>query len=569
MVPDLLGAAVEYKAIKCTEKCTSKLTKMITDTTTFNKIRKEIEQNIAVYMKIPTRNLKDLLIVLAGTSSKQLLDNSDDLPKCKMIENEEDPFDCFQNVPGEFDYVNTVILKSQIKLPSIIGSTESVKFLRNLDLAENSLVFKSELVKYYLNYKWNKLLNLIIFQSLIVWSNIPLLISIIFIDSSNNYYIWAFIGTNSLLALIEITQIFVLGFPKYFGDSESKYAWTIIRMSSICLLGYLKFERIKVFEYLIFLVYSYCSYKISKKKKIPFITIISFIYSLVFWFGLENSFYTMIPMGSLLVLLFIITISFSNLKTEPWIPRLLFHALRLGVFIAFYFEGQNKFSLLWYLNCINLGIFIRCIHAFINLNQRDYIVLISDLLILLLVNLHIFLDYFLLINAAVLLISTAELAFYIAKIPENHKKTEYSTGLIILSLIIIVFDLSTSYYQFLTLVVINLIDVILLLSISELYFRLLTRNFFQLILNWNMLDSTRLAICGLWIHEAFYNPENLQDDLTFAQCFLTFIRGVTAFRAFSGTRYYVRLVFNSLNDIKFLYSNIFLLNFLLRFASRT
>lgn len=331
MVPDLLGAAVEYKAIKCTEKCTSKLTKVITDTTTFNKIRKEIEQNIAVYMKIPTRNLKDLLIVLAGTSSKQLLDNSDDLPKCKMIENEEDPFDCFQNVPGEFDYVNTVILKSQIKLPSIIGSTESVKFLRNLDLAENSLVFKSELVKYYLNYKWNKLLNLIIFQSLVVWSNIPLLISIIFIDSSNNYYIWAFIGTNSLLALIEITQIFVLGFPKYFGDSESKYAWTIIRMSSICLLGYLKFERIKVFEYFIFLVYSYCSYKISKKKKIPFITIISFIYSLVFWFGLENSFYTMIPMGSLLVLLFIITISFSNLKTEPWIPRLLFHALRLGV----------------------------------------------------------------------------------------------------------------------------------------------------------------------------------------------------------------------------------------------
>ncbi|OMJ93875.1 hypothetical protein SteCoe_3067 [Stentor coeruleus] len=74
---------------------------------------------------------------------------------------------------------------------------------------------------------------------------------------------------------------------------------------------------------------------------------------------------------------------------------------------------------------------------------------------------------------------------------------------------------------------------------------------------WNYIDICRLTftcLCVLTIDTDYNYLEEIA-------IFLNFIRGLTAFRMFDGTRYYIKLIFRSLNDVKyfllmFTYSNL-------------
>lgn len=64
---------------------------------------------------------------------------------------------------------------------------------------------------------------------------------------------------------------------------------------------------------------------------------------------------------------------------------------------------------------------------------------------------------------------------------------------------------------------------------------------------WNYIDISRFALSIVWI----ITISKDRYSLTWVVVLLNFIRGLTAFRLFDGTRHYVRLIYRALNDIKY------------------
>ncbi|OMJ93558.1 hypothetical protein SteCoe_3390 [Stentor coeruleus] len=63
----------------------------------------------------------------------------------------------------------------------------------------------------------------------------------------------------------------------------------------------------------------------------------------------------------------------------------------------------------------------------------------------------------------------------------------------------------------------------------------------------NLIDITRFSLTSIWIY-FLYDKTNYK-TLTWFMLFFNILRGVTGFRAFSTTRYYIRLIIESLRDI--------------------
>ena len=65
----------------------------------------------------------------------------------------------------------------------------------------------------------------------------------------------------------------------------------------------------------------------------------------------------------------------------------------------------------------------------------------------------------------------------------------------------------------------------------------------------NLIDCIRILTTSAWIILDFFNIFYLK--FTWIVAFLNLLRGITAFRLFDGTRYYVTLIIRALNDIKY------------------
>ena len=65
----------------------------------------------------------------------------------------------------------------------------------------------------------------------------------------------------------------------------------------------------------------------------------------------------------------------------------------------------------------------------------------------------------------------------------------------------------------------------------------------------NLIDCIRIIITSVWIVLDFFSIYYLK--FTWIVALLNLLRGITAFRLFDGTRYYVTLIIRALNDIKY------------------
>ena len=68
---------------------------------------------------------------------------------------------------------------------------------------------------------------------------------------------------------------------------------------------------------------------------------------------------------------------------------------------------------------------------------------------------------------------------------------------------------------------------------------------------WNYLDIARNAISVIWIVLGLFGISSLY--FTWSVALLNLLRGITVFRLFDGTRFYIELIFRSLNDIKYFF----------------
>ena len=116
-----------------------------------------------------------------------------------------------------------------------------------------------------------------------------------------------------------------------------------------------------------------------------------------------------------------------------------------------------------------------------------------------------------------------------------------------------------SYKELYTwLVVCVIIEVFFEGLITKKFVKNMGQNFSKFCLNWNSIDFFRIALCIVWLISRFSRSSQIIIDLLILT---NFIRGLTGFRCFNGTRYYVRLIFSSIWDIKafiviFIYSTI-------------
>ena len=65
----------------------------------------------------------------------------------------------------------------------------------------------------------------------------------------------------------------------------------------------------------------------------------------------------------------------------------------------------------------------------------------------------------------------------------------------------------------------------------------------------NQIDCIRIMTTSVWIVLDFFSIYYLK--FTWIVALLNLLRGITAFRLFDGTRYYVTLIIRALNDIKY------------------
>jgi hypothetical protein len=198
--------AVKFKSLNCSEQLFAFLSKAVKDAETSKQVLQIIEQEIEFYLTTASTSFRDFLDSLMQETTKQLVEDPDDLPKCAMIEDNSKVFNHFLNNPAEDDYVSSKIWSSVIKLPNIIGSSRSLNFLKNLEEAQNLSLYKSPLVKFYVKYKWDQLWSVIFLQDVLLLSNLPLLVVLMFLvkDGNFDFAFWSFIGVNFALAGLEV-----------------------------------------------------------------------------------------------------------------------------------------------------------------------------------------------------------------------------------------------------------------------------------------------------------------------------------------------------------------------------
>ena len=109
-------------------------------------------------------------------------------------------------------------------IPYIPGSAESIELLENISNCPNQQILKSEFVRTYIRNKWENIWLSILLVTILLWSNIILMVTLIILGSSHNNHLSfdylpvaiAFVAINGILLIYESFQAFTSGVAYFF-----------------------------------------------------------------------------------------------------------------------------------------------------------------------------------------------------------------------------------------------------------------------------------------------------------------------------------------------------------------
>ncbi|OMJ65966.1 hypothetical protein SteCoe_37360 [Stentor coeruleus] len=113
------------------------------------------------------------------------------------------------------DNVPLIMKNCSYRLPSVLGSNDSIQFIKEIVNCKNEEIFRTELVQYYILYGWLELKWWVYFYTFLTWVDIILLVLILYLNSLE--VICAFIVVNILLFIWEIMQM-IQEKGEYFDD---------------------------------------------------------------------------------------------------------------------------------------------------------------------------------------------------------------------------------------------------------------------------------------------------------------------------------------------------------------
>lgn len=477
-----------------------------------------------------------------------------------------------------------------IKLPCISGSAKSCELLKSLYFTPVTKIFRSGIIKYYILYKWNAIWIWAFAFSVLIWANLFLIILMLLYPAESMKYMFTFIAINALLLLSEVIQLFSLGPFRYLGNIEPydafyalhyvfivfQYLWLNIPLFILSALtclgkGYLKregkntskegkntsnegkiissLEKTSIETFILALALSMvlCIEKAFDSLEFMSFFAIQGIAILVFSYycmreSLKSYHFSLMLYAKILVILLIATYPLnSQNEIKPVLIYELFALLSSS--IVAYFAGMLE--KITNLNIVDLIIPLLSLgwaitnYYYLNFPTWSYLILII---------LAIIDDYCLRFN------------FY--NYPENKtylETSKYKPSLMIFPVLIlmIVGDFPLGIYVFSVFFAIDLLNE----SMNKSNFFLdIVESINTLVFNWNVVDCIRFLITGHFLYESFVFSE-ASTEVIWLMVVTNFLRGLTGFRIFSGTRYYIRLILRSITDVQafmaiFLYTTL-------------
>ncbi|OMJ66165.1 hypothetical protein SteCoe_37097 [Stentor coeruleus] len=467
----------------------------------------------------------------------------------------KESFEIFGLQENEMYEIQNIQVKcSIIILPAITGSYMSYELLKSLTFTKNLSVFRSELIRYYIKYKWNLLWSFIFFQTCLMWTNLALIIYLIVKEEF--WCVIAFIIVNALMLLFELTQLFSIGFFAYFGNVNKHIllytAFVLLAIAENILEGDVKmfFFGVWVFVYLTNELFT----KIFTQRQCIVVFFWLFLagFILLTWVQAANwLLLSFIILENLILFYFIISLNFEGHHLYSAILNL---KILLTLFSLFYTK-----DLLILLQIISLNFLTFEATAYQALSQKTWELLLYTFILGIppaLSILYYFIDELIIeiLYYCLIIVYLGEYLIIPSMFQSNIKSLRSTfkfTGPLILFLIIALEFYSgiNMIYMFFTYLV---LDLLLRAWKKDKFLRDVMKNGTKFLFNWNTIDLIRVVLCTLWVLEYFYKvaDKELIVLLNWSVVLVSFTRGLTGFRCFNGTRYYVRLILSSILDIK-------------------
>ncbi|OMJ92814.1 hypothetical protein SteCoe_4356 [Stentor coeruleus] len=453
-----------------------------------------------------------------------------------------------------YEIQNIQVKCSVIKLPSISGSYMSYELLKSLIFTKNLSVFRSEIIRYYIQYKWNLLWWFIFFQTCLMWINLALIIYLIV--KEDFWGVIAFIVVNSLMLLFELTQLFSIGFFAYFGNVNKHIllytAFVLLAIAENILEGNVRifFFAVWVFVYMVSELFT--KNFTQRQWVVVFFWLFLAGFTVLTWIQAETwLIISFITLENLILFYFIISLNFDG---HHLYSAILNVKLLLTLFSLFY----TKDSLIL-LEIISLNLLTFEVTAYQALSQKTYELILYTLILIIPPAISIL--YYLIDEIIIEILYYCLMIVYLGEylIIQNlfqsnikglRSTFKFSFPLVLFLLISIQFYSGHNLmYIFFTYLV---LDFLLRAWKKDKFLRDVTKNGTKFLFNWNTIDLIRVILCTLWVLEYFYKvaDKELIVLLNWSVVLVSFARGLTGFRCFNGTRYYVRLILRSILDIK-------------------
>ena len=599
-----------------------------------------LESDLKFILSSSSKHLPALLDILLISSRQQIQGDSQELPLIKLIDSNGflnkvklDAIKLLKNNTKGREVLNCEIYNSAIKFPSVHGSKESLQILESLASYENSKIFRCRIIQYYLKYKWDTLWYYILFQTMVLWSNLPLLFIMIFIENHSIEFAIAFIIVNSFLIITEILQVTSMGLFQYFGDLRPELGRAILAI--VCLVVFPVFDLN---------VIALCSFGVlelyifSSTKAETFIQCICSMFAFVFFsipmiLGLSarfllvptltiatvyalfialtffssrfprnifskcinltilpvsrnlihgeikinctlslsiialcacNTFYAweefnvVFPVYCISNLLLISMILNWYFLEAPYHVRMYLSSIRLGLAFAFVVLDYNIFLSATLVSVIVAEFSLIVQRALVDVSWIKLGLFILDLSSMACIFLNYYYDlreseefYFLITSGSICFVCAASLildSVAYSKEQDDYQEERLELMKFLGITVVLIANLSNAFMFKIILIVIAAYKVYFASINKEKFIIKFYEDSIKFVFSWNFIDMSRIFLSVMWL-SLYFNDET-DSTINCALLSMTFLRGMTGFRCFDASRFYVRLIFRSLDDIK-------------------
>ena len=532
-----ISEAIKIKSTECLRILFEYYLKVIKEGGEIDYVIEDIQSNFAKILTCGAKNLIPFLDSLLICEKAVCQLNTDRIPDFLFYESKTDRLNkefptCTDSKRNEFEIKST-----RIKVPTVCGSKDSIEITKALMECEK-IVFTSDLIKYYIDMKWNEMWIIILCQTIVNWTNCFLVMYAIMIDPYSRYVLIGLPVINIFLAGCEILQVINLGIRKYMGIQKTELFWNL---SILISLGFIYTSSIilVVMYMAVQGVSLYFDFKVNLIQiAIRLLPSIIFLVLLLVPDGYVYCFFIFLSYEIGLYLVSVMS------KEVDIVERNYIKVIAILVFLGY--SCDNKYIAIL-LSCVYI---IERIHDFYMFSKyHRTLSIIMNLTEIVSLSL-IWLSYIKgsVACAELSLIATLIAHAYLWYIDFERSKTiqnprKYSVSY---SIYLLIAYLESQNNLF-------LISFLVLSGSEWIYLKIysitkLNNDISKLLFNWNSIDICRIGITFFWIYSAIFSF-NISASLNWFLALLTFMRGLTGFRAFSWTRFYVRLILSSVMDI--------------------